>query len=397
MACSVSHTYDEIKAMVEKQIEEDKARQLAIINLVVEYDNAYGAKNDMRKAYEECNHILQENEEALREILEEKAMGEKAWEEKIRQKQADDEEFFLEFRVMTSIVAILHSINRVLSKDHNDWSLAMLTVDFSTAFNLRDRSELLDEVKQGDTHKIKDTCKLLLHAWYLDDGTVIGDSDERLSSGVKLLGGTVSRDANFISGLDMRRATNVVDLMSLLSQLLMRFDLVVRVCTQQNWFPLMLFSTEGPILDATRQHLTFTNKDTVPSKAQQTLSNVLFSEMGLGQHTSPVEYRTILKYHLMILLFSVDAICPVCRKACLDSFGEHAVHCKELSGFKYRHDMVRNVLFDIYFEEYTLRDYYCWLKTYCCCWYKLKLMDNAADSRLRLLEESAAADNKMKK
>nr|GFB87799.1 ribonuclease H-like domain-containing protein [Tanacetum cinerariifolium] len=48
------------------------------------------------------------------------------------------------------------------------------------------------------------------------------------------------------------------------------------------------------------------------------------------------------------------------------------------------------------FKEYTLRDYYCWLKTY-CCWYKLNLLDNAADSRLRLLEESgAAADDKIK-
>ncbi|GJT00938.1 hypothetical protein Tco_0822107 [Tanacetum coccineum] len=62
---------------------------------------------------------------------------------------------------------------------------------------------------------------------------------------------------------------------------------------------------------------------------------------------SPVEYRTILKYHLMIPLFPVDEICPVCRKTCLDSFGEHAVHCKELPGFKYRHDMVRDVLFDV--------------------------------------------------
>nr|GEV80139.1 hypothetical protein [Tanacetum cinerariifolium] len=40
------------------------------------------------------------------------------------------------------------------------------------------------------------------------------------------------------------------------------------------------------------------------------------------------------------------------------------------------------------FKEYTLRDYYCWLKTYYCL-YNLKLLDNAADSRLRLLEESA--------
>nr|GEU30918.1 reverse transcriptase domain-containing protein [Tanacetum cinerariifolium] len=31
------------------------------------------------------------------------------------------------------------------------------------------------------------------------------------------------------------------------------------------------------------------------------------------------------------------------------------------------------------FKEYMLRDYYCWLKSY-CCWYKLKLLDNAAGS-----------------
>ncbi|GJV86422.1 putative reverse transcriptase domain-containing protein [Tanacetum coccineum] len=209
--------------------------------------------------------------------------------------------------------AVLHSANRVLSEYHNDGSLAMLTVDFSNAFNLVDRSALLHEVRvrcpsislwvdflygqatrlyigdthiwsatgvqQGDPlgpllfalvlhpliHKIRDSCKLLLHAWYLDDGTVIGDSEEvsrvldiikvsgpglglelnikkteifwpscngtklreglfpvdirRPSLGVKLLGGAVSRDADFISGLAMRRAANAVDLMSLLPQL----------------------------------------------------------------------------------------------------------------------------------------------------------------------------------
>ena len=69
---------------------------------------------------------------------------------------------------------------------------------------------------------------------------------------------------------------------------------------------------------------------------------------GLGQHMSPAEYRTILRYRLMIPLFSIDEVCPVCRKACLDTFGEHVVHCKELFGFKYRHDFVRDVLFDIF-------------------------------------------------
>ncbi|GJR96164.1 hypothetical protein Tco_0268338 [Tanacetum coccineum] len=60
MACSVLHTIDEIKATIQKQTEEDKVRQLAIINLAVEYDNASTTKDDMRKAYEECNDILQE-------------------------------------------------------------------------------------------------------------------------------------------------------------------------------------------------------------------------------------------------------------------------------------------------------------------------------------------------
>nr|GEY79590.1 putative reverse transcriptase domain-containing protein [Tanacetum cinerariifolium] len=68
---------------------------------------------------------------------------------------------------------------------------------------------------------------------------------------------------------------------------------------------------------------------------------------GFGHYMSPVEYRTILKYRLIILLFSADAICPVCCKTCLDSFGEHAIHYKKLPGFEYRHDMVRDVLFDI--------------------------------------------------
>ncbi|KAK2414882.1 hypothetical protein QL285_037419 [Trifolium repens] len=69
---------------------------------------------------------------------------------------------------------------------------------------------------------------------------------------------------------------------------------------------------------------------------------------GLGQHMSPIEYCTIFSYRLMILLFPTDEVCPMCRKACLDTFGEHATHCRELPGFRYRHDLVRNVLFDIF-------------------------------------------------
>nr|GEW13999.1 auxilin-like protein [Tanacetum cinerariifolium] len=83
---------------------------------------------------------------------------------------------------------------------------------------------------------------------------------------------------------------------------------------------------------------------------EKELSGEVFEIPDLGVYSEEntlMEYRTILKYRLMILLFSVDEICPVCRKACLDSFREHAVHCKELPGFKYRHDIVRGVFFNI--------------------------------------------------
>ncbi|KAJ0755819.1 putative reverse transcriptase domain, exostosin, DNA/RNA polymerase superfamily [Helianthus annuus] len=431
-------------------------------------------------------------------------------------------------RVSGGAEAILHSVNRVLSERHTDGSLAMLTVDFSNAFNQVDRSALLREVRmrcpsislwveflygqparlylgdghiwsttgvqQGDplgpllfalvlhplVHQIRDKCKLLLHAWYLDDGTIIGGSEEvarvldtikvtgptlglelnikktelfwpscdgskfrdglflkdigRPSVGVKLLGGgVVSIDASFISGLAKKRAAMAVDLMRLLpklgdpqSELLLlrscmgiaKLFFGLRTCQPVHMEDAALFFDKG--LRETIEELVassyafvasraqswvlqdhilrdsgicgmdsdyvcalaclrdtipsfdfsgFTNKDTAPPKAQHALASALFSKIfheievqfdltvrqkavfeclraphaqdfllaipidGLGQHMSPVEYRTILKYRLMIPLFPVD---------------EHAVHCRELPVFKYRHDLVRDVLFDIF-------------------------------------------------
>lgn len=51
---------------------------------------------------------------------------------------------------------------------------------------------------------------------------------------------------------------------------------------------------------------------------------------GPCQYMSPVKYRTILKYRLMIPLFPVDEVFSIFCKACLDTFGEHVIHCKEL-------------------------------------------------------------------
>ncbi|GJX02082.1 hypothetical protein Tco_0185995 [Tanacetum coccineum] len=69
MTCSISHTYDQIKSMVEKRIQEDRGRQLAIVNLGHQFDNACTAKDELKKAYEECRDIPMEQRALIENFL----------------------------------------------------------------------------------------------------------------------------------------------------------------------------------------------------------------------------------------------------------------------------------------------------------------------------------------
>ncbi|GJY67640.1 putative ribonuclease H-like domain-containing protein [Tanacetum coccineum] len=69
MGCSVPHSYDQIKAMVKKQIEEDRVRQLAMMNLAHQFNEASIAKDELRKAYEECRDIPQEQRAVIENFL----------------------------------------------------------------------------------------------------------------------------------------------------------------------------------------------------------------------------------------------------------------------------------------------------------------------------------------
>ncbi|GJS86053.1 hypothetical protein Tco_0752594 [Tanacetum coccineum] len=143
MVCPLSHTFDEIQALVTKLIDEDIIRQKALIELAVQFENASTTKSDFRKAYEKCYDITHESralvdiffkqesnkdyemnlalygkatkiekqiekyqqllqdEEVLRQTLEKESRGEKEWEEKMKKEQAEYKLFMLEFEVQS--------------------------------------------------------------------------------------------------------------------------------------------------------------------------------------------------------------------------------------------------------------------------------------------------------
>ncbi|GJZ69890.1 putative reverse transcriptase domain-containing protein [Tanacetum coccineum] len=209
--------------------------------------------------------------------------------------------------------AVVHSVNRLIESKGNEVGLSMLLVDFKNAFNLVDRGVLLEEtrvrcpsispwvefcyarparlyyddsvlwscqgVQQGDplgpllfalalhplVQTINQSCELTLQAWYLDDGTIVGDTlmvakaldiiktdgparglflnvdktelfwpveDPRSRAegvfpinisrpldGVKLLGGSVSLDEGFCWDLALKMVSKTISLMEAIHKL----------------------------------------------------------------------------------------------------------------------------------------------------------------------------------
>lgn len=56
----------------------------------------------------------------------------------------------------------------------------------------------------------------------------------------------------------------------------------------------------------------------------------------------------IPRHHSMIPLFPINKVCPIYYKTSLDIFREHTIHCRDLPCLKSWHDLVRDILFDIF-------------------------------------------------
>nr|GEV44048.1 reverse transcriptase domain-containing protein [Tanacetum cinerariifolium] len=280
--------------------------------------------------------------------------------------------------------AILHSVSRMLSEYHNDGSLAMLTMNFLNAFNLMDRSTLLYEVSGphlGLELNINKTEIFLpsFNGMKLHEGLFPVDI-RRPSSGVKLLGGAVSRDADFISGLAMRRVANAVDLMSLLPQLhdpqsellLLRSCMGIgkllfglRTCQPVHMEEASLFFDKS--LRRSIENIVVCGGPFF-GDLQWQLAYLLIQFGGLGLYSAKLvsSYAFVASraqyWVLQDHILPNSGICGmdddyVSALACLcdmilsfDFSGftnKNTVYYKKLQGFKYRHDSVKDVLFDI--------------------------------------------------
>nr|GEZ97617.1 hypothetical protein [Tanacetum cinerariifolium] len=71
---------------------------------------------------------------------------------------------------------------------------------------------------------------------------------------------------------------------------------------------------------------------------------------GLGQRMNHRQFRSVLCYRLSVPMFSEGSVCPSCNAHQMDQWGDHAVHCCSKVGVKFRHNLVCDILVDIFFN-----------------------------------------------
>lgn len=71
---------------------------------------------------------------------------------------------------------------------------------------------------------------------------------------------------------------------------------------------------------------------------------------GLGQKFSSRGFRAVLQYRLMLPIFDGKSLCSCCQRCVLDVMGDHALVCRNEPGHKFRHDLVRDGLYDVLWQ-----------------------------------------------
>ncbi|GKD14458.1 hypothetical protein Tco_1198865, partial [Tanacetum coccineum] len=96
--------------------------------------------------------------------------------------------------------------------------------------------------------------------------------------------------------------------------------------------------------------ICFTNKDIAPSKAKQTLASAFFRKMVKDMEVHfdmTVRQKAVFECLRAPHAHDFLLVIPIDGQGMFGFLWEHVFHCKELQGFKYRYNMVRDVFFDV--------------------------------------------------
>nr|GFA35142.1 hypothetical protein [Tanacetum cinerariifolium] len=180
--------------------------------------------------------------------------------------------------------------------------------------------------------KIRDSFDLCLHAWYLDDGTVAGDT-------LVVASGFIFEEAlcvfNNAVGIDFLSNPSEVAAPKLMKKM------------ADIYFTRVAKDAESSFSLSPRQMALW------QSQRDDHTSDWLrvVSISGLGQTMNGKTYRSVLCYRLGVPLFTASKPCSVCSRVFAeDIYGDHDVSCAGIIGIKHRHNVVRDTLVDICFR-----------------------------------------------
>ncbi|GKA16517.1 putative reverse transcriptase domain-containing protein, partial [Tanacetum coccineum] len=323
--------------------------------------------------------------------------------------------------------AILYAVNRLIEDRSDDIGLSMLLVDFKNAFNLVDREVMLQEVRircpaisrwvefcysnptrlyygntplwshqgvqQGDPlgpllfalvlhpliRKIKDSFSLSLHAWYLDDGTIIGDTLV-VGKVLELIMEDGPRCGLHLNVDKTERVAKSIELMDVIAklndpqcELLLLRAVRLYSASLQSKLPLLLVIVSfGLAFDSTLNAFNvkmeidpLSNPSEIAAlKLIKKLADIYFTSVTqMAESTFFLSTRQMALWKSQMEDHTSDwlRVVPIsglgqtmnaCSRVFMrDIYGDHAVSCAGIVGIKHRHNVVRDTLVDICYRS----------------------------------------------